>query len=77
VSRRIPPPGQAELQTLIERIAERIGRTLERQGLLARVAESSYLELNAEGASPMDDLLGHSISYRVAVGPPASCGRSS
>jgi hypothetical protein len=35
VFRRVAPPGQAELQALLERIAERIGRALERQGVLA------------------------------------------
>jgi hypothetical protein len=30
-------------------MAERIGRALERQGILARDAESSYLELDAGG----------------------------
>jgi Putative transposase len=48
---------------------ERIGRALERGGILARDAENSYLDLEAGGA--MDDLLGHSITYRVAVGPQA------
>lgn len=56
---------------LVERIAERIGRALEHQGVLARDAESSYLELDPDSARPMDDLLGHSIIYRVAVGPRA------
>ena len=71
VFRRIAPPRQEELQALVERIAERIGRALERQGLLARDAENSYLELDPEGGGPMADLLGHSITYRVAVGPRA------
>jgi hypothetical protein len=71
VFRRIAAPSLAELQALVERIAERIGRALERQGLLARDAESSYLELAPDGGGPMDDLLGHSITYRVAVGPRA------
>jgi hypothetical protein len=71
VFRRIEPPREAELQALVERLAERIGRALERQGLLARDAENSYLELAPEGGGPMDDLLGHSITYRVAVGPRA------
>jgi hypothetical protein len=53
---RIAPPGLAELQALLERLAERIGRALERQGILARDAESSYLELARGGA--MDDLWG-------------------
>jgi hypothetical protein len=55
----------------VERIAERIGRALERQGVLARDAENSYLELDPDGGNPMADLLGHSITYRVAVGPRA------
>jgi hypothetical protein len=38
---------------------------------LARDAESSYLELDPAAGGPMDDLLGHSITYRVAVGPRA------
>ena len=71
VFRRIAPPSLAELQALVERLAERIGRALERQGVLARDAESSYLELESAADGPMDDLLGHSITYRVAVGPRA------
>jgi len=52
VFRRIAPPQQEEeLQALLERIAERIGRALERQGILARDAENSYLELDPEGAA--------------------------
>lgn len=71
VFRRIAPPSAAEQQALVERLAERIGRTLERQGVLSRDAESSYLDFAAEAGGPMDDLLGHSITYRVAVGPRA------
>lgn len=71
VFRRITAPSLAELQALVERLAERIGRSLERQGVLARDAESSYLELNPDAGGPLDDLIGHSITYRVAVGPRA------
>ena len=71
VFRRIEPPRQEELQALVERLAERIGRTLERQGVLARDAENSYLELDPEPGGPLDDLIGHSITYRVAMGPRA------
>jgi hypothetical protein len=66
--KRIAPPSQEELRALVGRLAERIGRALERQGVLARDAESSYLELDPAGG-PMDDLLGHSITYPFAVGP--------
>ena len=54
VFRRVGPPSEAELQVLVERLAERIGRTLERQGVLARDAESSYLALDPEAGSPLD-----------------------
>ena len=33
--------------------------------------QSSYLELAREAGGAMDDLIGHSITYRVAVGPRA------
>jgi hypothetical protein len=71
VFRNIAPPREAELQALVERLAQRIGRALERQGVLVRDAESSFLELDSAAGGPMDDLLGHSITYRVAVGPRA------
>jgi Putative transposase len=71
VFRRMAPPGEAELQALVERLAERVGRALERRGVLARDAESTYLELGPAAGGPIDDLLGHSITYRVAVGPRA------
>jgi len=71
VFRRIAPPGGAELQALVERLTERIGRALERRGVLIRDAEGSFLELEPAAGGPIDDLLGHSITYRVAVGPRA------
>jgi len=52
-------------------IAHRVGRYLERQGLLERDAENSYLAPDAVDDDPMTPLLGHSITYRIAVGPQA------
>ena len=52
-------------------IAQRVGRYLERQGLFERDAENSYLTTDAVSEGPMDQLLGHSITYRIAVGPQA------
>ncbi len=51
--------------------AHRIGRFLEREGLLERDAENSYLAPDAVPAGSMDNLWGHSITYRIAVGPQA------
>ena len=41
----------------------------ESAALLARDAEHSYLALESADEDPMDQLRGHSITYRIAVGP--------
>jgi hypothetical protein len=56
---------------LTHTIAHRVGRFLERQGLLERDAENSYLASDAVDDDPMTPLLGHSITCRIAVGPQA------
>jgi hypothetical protein len=71
VFRRIEPPRESELQALVVRLAERIGRTLERQGLLVRDADNSFLAFDPATGGAMADLIGSSITYRVAVGPRA------
>ena len=68
VFRRIAAPSAKELQALVERIAERIADALERAGLLARDCDNGFLTLDTEAGGAMDDLLGHSITYRVAMG---------
>ena len=67
--RRVSPPGPVELELLLGRIIGRIARHLERRGLLVRDAENSYLSLAPGGDATLDTVLGHSITYRVAVGP--------
>ena len=69
--RWVSAPSTAELTQLTHAIARRVGGFLERQGLLACDAEQSYLAGEAIDAGPMDQLLGHSITYRIAVGPQA------
>lgn len=44
---------------------------LERQGLLERDAQNSYLAGDAVDDDPLSQLLGSSITYRIAVGPQA------
>lgn len=68
----VKAPTSAELTQLTHTIAHRVGRYLERQSLLVRDDENSYL--TAEGAdtdneSPLNHLLGSSITYRIAMGP--------
>ena len=67
--RWVKAPPSSELNQLSHTIARRLARYLERQGLLERDAEHSYLALESADEAPMDQLRGHSITYRIAVGP--------
>ena len=67
--RWVKAPTSAELTQLAQTIARRVGRSLERKGLLERDAETSYLTLEGADDDPMDQLLGHSVTYRIAMGP--------
>jgi len=71
VFRPVPSSGTAELQALVQQIAERKCRLLEKRGLIERDAESAWLSDERAQAGPLDDLIGHSVTYRVAVGPRA------
>jgi len=59
--------GANELQGLLEQIAARVGQVLVRRGLIGRDIENAGLAAGAEPV-PLDDLIGHSITYRIAVG---------
>jgi len=68
---RLKAPTNDELIQLTHTIAHRVGRYLERQGMLVRDTDQSYLTADAVGAdneSPMSHLLGSSITYRIAMG---------
>jgi hypothetical protein len=53
----------------VQRIAERIGCSLERSGLITRDMENAYLAFESTEQSPINSLIGHSIRYPVATGP--------
>ena len=44
--RRVKAPDQGELQELVQLISQRVGRCLERQGLLEQDTESAWLDLD-------------------------------
>ena len=70
--RWIKAPNSDELTRLTHTIAHRVARYLERQGLLERDAGHTYLtaeDVDEDPESPMNQLLGSSITYRIAVGP--------
>ena len=73
--RHVPPPTVAALEKLAHVISKRVGRALERQGPLVRDFESSFLTLDPVELSGFNDLLGHSITYRIALGPTKAARR--
>ena len=61
--RRVKIPDKTELEVLVQRISQRVGRCLERQGLLIRDTGSDYLNLPLpEEHDPMAQLLGSSVT---------------
>jgi len=69
--RQVKAPTSNELIHLTRTIAHRVARCLVRQGLLERDAGQTYLTANGvdfDLDSPMNQLLGSSITYRIAVG---------
>ncbi len=66
---RAPRSAPDELAKLLHTISKRVARLLERQGLLVRDPEHSYLDF--EPGEALDQLIGASIHYRIAIGPNA------
>ena len=69
VFKRTKAPEKDELCKLVNQISLRVAAYLERRGFLERDEENGYLQLDGMEEDPMQQLLGHSITYRVAVGP--------
>jgi len=70
--RRVKAPANDELSRLTHTIAHRVGRYLERRGLLERDADNTYLtqaSMPASEEDPSNHLFGSSITYRIALGP--------
>jgi len=63
----VKAPTSDERTQMAQTIARRTGRYLEHQGLLEWDVENSYLATDAVNEDPMNLLLGHSITYRIAV----------
>ncbi|MEZ0473008.1 IS91 family transposase, partial [Luteimonas sp. C3_2_a3] len=62
-------PTSQQLTQLAHTIARRVARCLHRQGLLEPEAEHAHLADQAWDDDPMPPLLGHAITYRIALGP--------
>jgi hypothetical protein len=64
----VKAPNNNELTAHVYGISERVGSYVLRQGLLVQDAQNSTLNLESMEAGAMDDLIGSSITYRIAVG---------
>lgn len=62
----VPAASPAELQRLVQRIAERIGRSLERAGLITRDMDNAWLAFDPGEEAPMHCLLGHGVAVADA-----------
>ncbi|MDC1298461.1 transposase, partial [Pseudomonadales bacterium] len=63
----VKAPNQNELQTLLNRLIQRVVRRLQRAGLLVPAPEQPWLDLDFH--EPMDAVINASIQYRIAIGP--------
>ena len=67
---RVKAPDKSALEELVQLISQRVGRCLERQYLLEPLVENAWLKLDpAEDTDAMPQILGSSMSYRIAIGP--------
>lgn len=67
--RQVKAPTKTELEALLHRISTRLARFLVKEGILEQDIEHSYLNLEHLDENPLRQLHGHSITYRIAVGP--------
>jgi len=66
---RVKTPTHSELNTLVHTLSHRVARCLEKQGLLERDAENTWLTLEEEEGDVLTQLQGSSMTYRIATGP--------
>jgi hypothetical protein len=67
--RRVKAPEKAELESLVHTVSERVGRYLECQGLLVQDMDNSDLALEPSDETDLEQVLGSSITDRIAIGP--------
>jgi hypothetical protein len=68
---RVKAPAIEELSSLVHQLSHRVTRVLEKKGWLQRDDENTYLLLDAidQEDDALGQLQGHSITYRIAMGP--------
>ena len=69
IFRRVNAPAKTDLEAVLQQLSTRLARMLVKAGVLAQDAENSSLTLDHLEANPMQQVHGHSITYRIAIGP--------
>lgn len=69
VFRRVNAPTKVDLEVLLHRLSTRLARFLVKEGILEQDIEHSYLNLEHLEENPLRQVHGHSITYRIAIGP--------
>lgn len=69
VFRRVNAPAKTDLEAILQQISTRLARMLVKEGVLVQDMENSTLTLDHLEANPMQQVHGHSITYRIAIGP--------
>ncbi|EHB8431381.1 AAA family ATPase, partial [Salmonella enterica subsp. enterica serovar Infantis] len=69
VFRRVNAPTKGDLEAVLQQLSTRLARFLVKEGVLTQDSENSYLTLDHLADEPMQQVHGHSITYRIALGP--------
>jgi ribosomal protein S27E len=68
VFRRVNAPSKADLEMVLQQLSSKLARMLVKEGVLTQDSENSYLTLDHLEVEPMQQVHGHSITYRIAIG---------
>lgn len=60
---------KADVEAVQQQLSTRLTRMLVKERVLTQDLENSYLTLDHLEANPMQQVHGHSITYRIALGP--------
>ena len=66
---RVRAPRIDELNALVYTLSHRVAGLLERKGLLERDVENTWLTFDEPDEDPLQQIQGHAITYRIAIGP--------
>ena len=66
---QVRAPSIDELNILVHTISHPVAGLLERKGLLERDVENTWLTFDEPDEDPLQQIHGHAITYRIAIGP--------